>query len=257
MNQYFRPSFWRVALKDPLTWLAIAVDLTPIVFVFMFGWGAAALVLLYWSENIVIGVATFVRIILSGVKSWGILGGLGSVFLAAFFTVHYGMFCYGHGVFVFSFAPGMNFDPPAPSPDALIGMVNAAIDFAPGMAIALGLISIYQAVALVVDYWPSRNRETPVPMVEMMSPYGRIIVLHIAIFAGAFAMAVLGDPMIGMLGLILLRAAFSVIGRSWRDGQKFGSSPFDGLGPEETPAPSKTEPADDYEFKWPYDDARR
>ena len=104
MIQYFRPSFWRVAMRDPLTWLAIAVDLTPVVFVLMFGWGAAPLVLLYWAENIIIGVATFARIILSGLKSWGLVGGAGSLFLAAFFTFHYGLFCYGHGVFVFAFA---------------------------------------------------------------------------------------------------------------------------------------------------------
>lgn len=217
MIQYFRPSFWRVAMRDPLTWLAIAVDLTPVVFVLMFGWGAAPLVLLYWAENIIIGVATFARIILSGLKSWGLIGGAGSLFLAAFFTFHYGLFCYGHGVFVFAFAPGMEFSPPAPGLDGVIRMMQAAIDYAPGMAIALGLISIYQAIAIAIDYSPTSQRETPSAIAEMFSPYGRIVVLHIAIFAGAFAMAALGDPMIGVLALILLRAAFSVVGRSWRD----------------------------------------
>lgn len=217
MIQYFRPSFWRVAMRDPLTWLAIAVDLTPVVFVLMFGWGAAPLVLLYWAENIIIGVATFARIILSGLKSWGFIGGAGALFLAAFFTFHYGLFCYGHGVFVFAFAPGMEFSPPAPGLDGVIRMMQAAIDYAPGMAIALGLISIYQAIAIAIDYSPTSQRETPSAIVEMFSPYGRIVVLHIAIFAGAFAMAALGDPMIGVLALILLRAAFSVVGRSWRD----------------------------------------
>ncbi len=217
MNQYFRPSFWRVAMRDPLTWLAIAVDLTPVVFVLMFGWGAAPLVLLYWAENIIIGVATFARIILSGLKFWGFVGGAGSLFLAAFFTFHYGLFCYGHGVFVFAFAPGMEFSPPAPSLDGVIRMMQAAIGYAPGMAIALGLISIYQAIAIAIDYSPTSQRETPSAFVEMMSPYGRIVVLHVAIFAGAFAMAAMGDPMIGVLALILLRAAFSVVGRSWRD----------------------------------------
>ena len=217
MIQYFRPSFWRVVMRDPLTWLAIAVDLTPVVFVLMFGWGAAPLVLLYWAENIIIGVATFARIILSGLKSWGLIGGAGSLFLAAFFTFHYGLFCYGHGVFVFAFAPGMEFSPPAPGLDGVIRMMQAAIDYAPGMAIALGLISIYQAIAIAIDYSPTSQRETPSAIAEMFSPYGRIVVLHIAIFAGAFAMAALGDPMIGVLALILLRAAFSVVGRSWRD----------------------------------------
>jgi len=247
--QYLKPSFWRYALRDPLTWLAIAVDLTPIVFVFMFGWGAAALVLLYWAENIVIGVATFARIILSGIKSWGLIGGLGALFLAAFFTFHYGLFCYGHGVFVFEFAPGMNFSPPAPGPDGITKMMQAVIVYAPGMAIALGLIALYQTLAIVIDYWPTTERETPLPIVEMFSPYGRIAVLHVAIFAGAFAMAVLGDPMIGVLALILLRAAFSLVGRSWRDNLEANASPF------ETPIKKKAAGSDDGSgFSWPYDE---
>lgn len=45
---------------------------------------------------------------------------------------------------------------------------------------------------------------------EMMKPYGRVIVLHIAIFAGAFAMAALGEPLWGVLALILLRAVWGV-----------------------------------------------
>mgnify|MGYP001804404904 FL=1 len=44
----------------------------------------------------------------------------------------------------------------------------------------------------------------------MQAPYGRIIILHIGIFAGAFAMAAIGEPMWGILALILLRALWGV-----------------------------------------------
>ena len=217
MIQYFKPSFWRVAMKDPLTWLALAVDLTPIIFVFMFGWGATALVLLYWAENILIGIATLGRIILSGFAKMGIAGAVLSLFLAAFFPFHYGLFCFGHGVFVFSFVDGDTGPVDMPGYESLKNMFVSAATYMPGMTFSLGLIAIYQFVAVVKDYWPSSDYEAPNPMEEMFSPYGRIVVLHIAIFAGAFAMAALGDPMIGMLALILLRAAYTVLGRTWRD----------------------------------------
>ncbi len=44
----------------------------------------------------------------------------------------------------------------------------------------------------------------------MTAPYGRVIVLHIGIFAGAGALILLGDPMIGVLALILLRVIWGI-----------------------------------------------
>ena len=51
-------------------------------------------------------------------------------------------------------------------------------------------------------------------MAEMFAPYGRIILLHFAIFAGAGALFLLGEPMIGVRGLIALRALFGVVTNS-------------------------------------------
>tara|TARA_Y100000052_G_scaffold26765_2_gene32416 strand:- start:40546 stop:41256 length:711 start_codon:yes stop_codon:yes gene_type:complete len=225
MIQYARPSFWRVAMKDPITWLAIAVDLVPISFVVMFGWGATELVLLYWAENIVIGIATFVRILLSGFVKLGPIGGFGTMFMAAFFVFHYGMFCFGHGVFVMDFAEGMIVDNGPPGFETIKSMFLQAANYAPGMMFVLGLIGLFQLVALVKDYWPGGQAELPDPMTEMFSPYGRIVVLHVAVIGGAFLMIALGNPMLGVFILIALRAVFSLIGRSWRDRGPVGEKP--------------------------------
>ncbi|HBJ93377.1 DUF6498-containing protein [Ponticaulis sp.] len=219
MIHYLRPSFWQAAIKDPLTWLAIAVDFVPVILVFVFGWGAAPLVLLYWAENVIIGVVTFFRIIASSLVS---LGGVGSVFgffLAAFFSVHYGMFCFGHGIFLFSFInlPGAEIGIGPPGPDAFMEMLGAIVTAYPAALYAMGLIFVFQLIAAVKDYWPGGQHGYASPQEEMFSPYGRIIVLHVGVFVGAFALLAIGDPAIGVLALILLRMAFSVLGRAWRD----------------------------------------
>lgn len=59
---------------------------------------------------------------------------------------------------------------------------------------------------LVKGEWKNTN-----PMAEMFAPYGRIIVLHFAIFAGAGALFVLGQPIIGVLALIAFRALYGVV----------------------------------------------
>ena len=53
-------------LRDPIVASGLAVDLAPVFMVLVAGWGAAELVLLYWLENVIIGVFALGRILLSG-----------------------------------------------------------------------------------------------------------------------------------------------------------------------------------------------
>jgi hypothetical protein len=70
------------------------------------------------------------------------------------------------------------------------------------------------AFQLLVFFWEfviKGEWRTTNPMAEMFAPYGRIMVLHLAIFGGAFALFALGQPMIGVLALILFRAVYGVV----------------------------------------------
>lgn len=230
--KYLDINFWRYALRDPLTWMALAVDIVPAYMVIMHGWGATALVLLYWCENLVIGLATILRIGLSSVISAGAWGILMAAFLCGFFTLHYGLFCFGHGVFIFALSPEVSFDVAGPpSPQTMMNMVNGAIAAFPLLQPVLLVILTFQLIVVAYDYWPTRNVKHPQPMEEMFSPYGRIIVLHIGVFAGAFALIALDDPMMGVLGLIVFRMVFSVIQRSVRDKKGTSDEPLDPFAP--------------------------
>ncbi len=221
MNHYLKASFWRNALNDRMTWFALAVDAVPIFMVLFLGWRAEALVLLYWAENIVIGLATIVRLVWSGARMGAIGIGL-CLFLVPFFMVHYGMFCFGHGVFVFSFAQTVDLNAAnfSPSPAAIFNMFETIRTSFPGMTLALGLIALYQLTAAARDYWPASGKDYPDVMQEMFAPYGRIVTLHIAIILAGFIMMALGDPMIGVLLFILIRMGASIVGRAWRDRPK-------------------------------------
>lgn len=206
----FEKAFWARAMRDPVVATGLMVDLAPVLGVLAFGWGAAPIVMLYWLENLVIGVFTVGRILLSGFMQARVPGVLGALFLCAFFTFHYGMFCMGHGVFLFSFLS----DGPALTPDfgpgGLLEMAGMALHSASGLPFVLSLIIGWQAYVFVMDDWLAGGLVESNPMTEMFMPYGRIVVLHIGIFAGAFALMWIGDPMIGVLGLILLRVLFGL-----------------------------------------------
>ncbi|MEM7768083.1 MAG: DUF6498-containing protein, partial [Pseudomonadota bacterium] len=179
--------------------------LLPIYAVFAFGWGAAPLVLLYWLENLIIGAVTLLRMLVRG-ASGGAVGAAGALFTGAFFTVHFGLFCFVHGTFLTYFAAMSEGREPEgfPTPMSLIG---DALAIAPGvMPIAAALLA-WHVLSAVQDM---RAGETDDVHTIMSSPYGRIIVLHFGLFIGFGAMAVLGDPLLGVLGLILLDVAWGV-----------------------------------------------
>ena len=106
--------------REPIAWIILAVDLFPIIAVLTLGWGAAALVFLYWLENLIIGAVTLAKMTATSMRD-GPGGLIGMAFLGPFFIVHYGMFCFVHGVVVGVFASlSSSAEPGFPTPFGLI-----------------------------------------------------------------------------------------------------------------------------------------
>ncbi|MEE4380730.1 MAG: DUF6498-containing protein, partial [Pseudomonadales bacterium] len=70
----------------------VLVNLLPLAGVLFWDWHVGALLVLYWSENVILGACTIVKMLAAGPVR--------GLFTAAFFLVHYGGFCAVHGVFV-------------------------------------------------------------------------------------------------------------------------------------------------------------
>ncbi len=159
--------------------LAAAFNLVPIIGVIFWGWSAFALIFLYWLENLVIGVRTLASMFASAVQS-GTLRGLGLITLAAFFSFHYGMFCFVHGVFVVTlFGSGMA----GISPFELAQAAETLFRNQPGLSVGLLSIVLWQAVQLALFLIRGEAREAN-PVALMGAPYPRIIILHLTIIFG-------------------------------------------------------------------------
>lgn len=207
MLSFLDPNTLARTYRDPVAWVILAVDLFPIWAVLTLGWGATPLVFLYWLENLIIGAVALAKMIAASVREH-VIGALGLLFIGPFFVFHYGMFCFVHGVFVSSFA-NMNASggPSFPTP---VGLVQEALQSGASMPTFVLAVIAVQVFLFIQDFiLLGKYRESSIDQ-EMMKPYGRVIVLHIAIFAGAFAMAALGEPLWGVLALILLRAVWGV-----------------------------------------------
>ncbi|RAN32128.1 DUF6498-containing protein [Hyphomonas pacifica] len=205
MKRFFDPELVLRTYRNPLAWLVLTVDLLPILAIVIYGWGAVPLVALYWLENLVIGVMTILRMIGTGFTSLLNLAGL--VLIIPFFIFHYGMFCYGHGLFIRSMSgKGMSSGGEDP-----LGLVQWALGSGQGMAWFVGAILAVNLMLYVSDYILKGEFRDADLGSEMFAPYGRIVTLHVAIILGAFLAIGLGQPLLGVLLLIILRVVFGVI----------------------------------------------
>lgn len=106
--------FGRIDWLRPSVIALVLSNLVPIAGVFLFHWDVFPLLFLFWLENVVIGVINVVKILLAGgifqnsssrdiskepmaalSIGWGV-----KLFTAVFFSIHYGLFTFVHGVFL-------------------------------------------------------------------------------------------------------------------------------------------------------------
>lgn len=223
MNRLFDIGYWSRALTQPLVWLGLAIDLLPIYGVIAWGWTAVPLVLLYWMENIVAGVMTIPRLIISG-ASYGVMGLAMGLFLSVFFVFHYGLFCMVHGTFLMgfaAFASGPESMATMPIMD-ITGMFEFSLRSGLHVDWMLYAIAAFQVILFLWEFIIKGEWKNTNPMAEMFAPYGRIVVLHFGLFVGAAALFFLGQPMLGVLGLIVFRALWGIITNAGRSGVPFG-----------------------------------
>jgi len=197
----------------------ILANLTPLAGVLLFQWDVLAVLLLYWAESVIIGVLNVLRMI--SCETGDILHGMlpqlagqpvpeelskrlpripGSAFkffLIPFFILHYGSFCFGHLT-------------------AVVGIFSdTGISLGAGSSLAeLWQTSFWIAVAAIAgshlfsfftNYIGGGEYKRVSLFLLMQRPYGRIIVMHVAIVFGAGLVMWLGSPLPMLLILIVAK----------------------------------------------------
>jgi len=192
-----------VTIPKPLfVTLLILLNMVPIYGVFAWGWKTFDLIYLYWLENLMIGLFATARFLL---RRYGHpLELIPSLFAASFFVFHYGAFCYGHGLFIVALF-GENIVADLSPPDTfenILPIVELRHLFWPVVA-----LFVYQVLDWVRDI-NARDMGIVDIKAMMSAPYRRIVVLHIAIIGSGFLMMSTGEPVAGLLLLILLKTVF-------------------------------------------------
>ena len=175
-------------LARPAALALILVNFIPLWGVLFRGWDVANILHLYWAENVAYGVITLLKI-LTNRKEGKRLGE--KLFLSVFFSIHYGLFCYGHGSFVFG-----NFGLGNGSLDSSGG----ALEYLQGNWFLVAGFFVSHLFSFFVNYHGKGEAREMDPGRVMMLPYGRIVILHVTIVIGGMAVAAMGSP----TGLILV-----------------------------------------------------
>lgn len=196
--------------------LLIAANLIPVVGVLFWGWSAFEIVALYWFENVVIGAVNILKLAtacgegrrhpnlakhIQITPTPGILLHGAKLFMIPFFTFHYGMFCFVHGMFVFILLGGKGGDIPGGNPVAGMTEMIGSIFSSGGGWFVLAIIASHLLSFGYHFIGKGEFRHASTSQV-MAAPYGRIVVLHLAIIFGAFVTAALGSPVFMLLLLI-------------------------------------------------------
>jgi hypothetical protein len=120
--------------------------------------------------------------------------------LVPFFVMHYGIFWVVHGVFVVLMPVfGMAGSDGSASPGILDGVAPLTILF------ALVALTISHGVSFWFNYIGRGEYRRTTPSGQMFAPYGRLVVLHITIIVGAFAIGFTGAPESAVVILVVLK----------------------------------------------------
>lgn len=203
----------------PLLALVIA-NMVPIYGVVVFGWDAFYIVLLYWAENLIVGFYNILKIALAKVEHP--MFHLGKFFLIPFFVIHYGGFAAIHGLFVFLLFGKEDAGKalelgPHPWPcflifvQLLVGVISHCWTTIPSdMKYVMGILFLSHGVSFVRNYLIAGEYKTSKPKDLMGQPYSRVMIMHIAILAGAFLSFTIGSPAGVLIVLIILKTIIDI-----------------------------------------------
>lgn len=171
-----------------------------IVGALFFHWSFGVVMFLYWAENLVIGALQVLKMAVSAKRSrrWKEFFSM-----APFFTVHFGGFTVGQGIFMMMLAGQTG------SRDALLDELSRALDpRASSLTTFLeGLWPPFLLAALshLYSFWKHTVRGTSAkPMMDLMfEPYGRIFVMQFTVLGGFWVINTFTDKGLGPLLLMM------------------------------------------------------
>ena len=183
----------------------LASNAVPLYGVLFLHWQILPLVLIYWLENVVVGGYNVLRLIVADPSStwrW-----IGKLIVIPIFVVHFGVFTFIHGVFIFILFGGPRYHNSIPP---TLPVVLQAIRET-GIWFALLSVVISHGVTFVWNFLLGGEYKN-VPLWDLVrQPYSRVLVLHLVVFLTALALSRGHTPLYGLVLLVGLKTVADLI----------------------------------------------
>jgi len=154
----------------------LAANTMPLFGVLFLDWDVFFIVLIYWSENLAIGFFNILKMV-----------------FVPFFAIHYGGFTAGHGLLVFFIFYKFS------------GCLWEEAIRLLEMTIAVLALFISHGISFVYNYLHKREFTSANLFKLMFSPYGRVVVMHIAILGGGILIMTINSPAAFLLVFVVLK----------------------------------------------------
>jgi Family of unknown function (DUF6498) len=200
------PASARPAWRSLTAWVLIAANLVPLYGVLVLGWAVLPILVLFWLENVVIGVLNVLRMAVASpgaVAAWP-----RKLPLILFFCVHYGLFTAIHGLFVFALFGGEPYQALVDGLWTVDAARHAINEFA--LWPALAALAASHLFSFFWNYLGYGEFRVARPELLMRAPYGRVIVLQVTIIFGGMLAQALHSPLWALLLLIAFKIALDL-----------------------------------------------
>lgn len=201
------------------TLFLLGANFLPLLGVLFYGWDLGLVLGLFWIENLIIGLFNLFKMLLVGVRTKAVK----AFFLAAFFVLHYGTFCMGHGSLMweilalgelnyqlmpFNFGDTTGFS--GIFVDGIALVFNFIDLYQPAIYLAILALFISHVVRFIESFIVRGGILSETADTLMVRPYGQIIIMHLGLLGGGLLAETLGSPVWLLFALVVFKVAVDV-----------------------------------------------
>jgi hypothetical protein len=189
----------------------IVANVIPLLGVLFLGWSVWNILIIYWLENGIVGAFNILKmaraegtssdpgpaLMINGQPA----SSMSRFGLMPFFAMHYGIFWFVHGIFVFTL-PAFAILSPGAADEMTIE---------PGSILVAGFaLAVSHGLSFWWNYLRGGEYRRATAASLMFAPYRRLIVLHLTIIFGGMAIMFTGAPAAAVAILVLVKTALDV-----------------------------------------------
>lgn len=185
----------------------IGANLVPLVGIFSFEWSLFSVLFFYWLETVVVGLLNIPKMLMAKGKDKALDHALReakqsknskfiystlNISIVPLFLFHFGMFVFVHAVFLFGFYEAVD-----------IPLQN--------IGIAIGVFLVSHGYSFFRNFIGNKEYAHRSMKQQMMQPYTRVVILHLAILFGAFPLMIFRSSIWAVLILIILKTGIDIV----------------------------------------------